>query len=167
MPRHAAGAVVDERLQLDSDGDGVVDRLDECPGTPRGATVDARGCERQLHLRDVTFEFDSAQLTAPAREYLNTIADTLIQRGRFAIEVQGHTDSVGADAYNLGLSQRRAESVRDYLVERGVPASRLKATGFGETQPIESNETEEGRALNRRVTLEFTGKRASNEELPQ
>jgi OOP family OmpA-OmpF porin len=84
------------------------------------------------------------------------VADILTKRPNFNIEVRGYTDSRGNDDYNLGLSQRRADAVRDYLVEKGTPAERLTAVGLGEADPIADNDTEEGRALNRRVALEFT-----------
>ncbi|MCL4792713.1 MAG: OmpA family protein, partial [Gammaproteobacteria bacterium] len=86
----------------------------------------------------------------------DSVADILTTRPSFNIEVRGHTDSRGADDYNLGLSRRRAEAVRNYLIEKGTPAERLTAVGIGEADPIADNETEEGRALNRRVSLEFT-----------
>lgn len=149
-------AVVAAPVVRDSDGDGVNDDADKCPDTPAGAKVDARGCEEQLILRGVTFDFDSANLTDSDKMILNSVADMLTKRPNFIVEVRGHTDSRGADDYNLGLSQRRADAVRGYLIEKGTPAERLKAIGFGEADPIAGNETEEGRALNRRVSLEFS-----------
>ena len=140
----------------DSDGDGVNDDIDQCPDTPAGAKVDARGCEEQLILRGVIFDFNSANLTPPSLMILDSVADILTKRPNVNIEVRGYTDSRGADNYNLGLSQRRAEAVRDYLIEKGAPAQRLTAVGFGEADPIADNTSEEGRALNRRVSLEFT-----------
>jgi OOP family OmpA-OmpF porin len=139
----------------DSDNDGVTDDLDKCPGTPSGTAVDAAGCSLKgsITLEGVTFEYKSAQLSADSRSILGGIGDNLKKYPRLRIELQGHTDSVGGDAYNLALSQRRAESVRDYLIERGVVADRLTARGYGETQPIESNDTEAGRARNRRVVM--------------
>jgi OOP family OmpA-OmpF porin len=140
----------------DTDGDGVVDPSDRCPGTPAGATVDAQGCETELTLRGVNFEYNSAQLTPQDEAILDSVADILAQRPQFAVEVQGHTDSSGPDAYNQDLSERRAGAVRDYLVGRGVPATRLSARGYGESEPVADNDTAEGRALNRRVTLSFS-----------
>jgi outer membrane protein OmpA-like peptidoglycan-associated protein len=146
----------------DSDGDGVFDDADQCPGTPAGAKVDARGCEEQLILRGVNFEFGSAKLTPRDEQLLDSVATILAQRERFNVEVRGHTDNIGSEAFNLGLSQRRAESVRDYLISKGVPAERLTAVGKGLSDPIAPNDTEEGRALNRRVTLEFSDRPAAN-----
>ena len=139
----------------DSDNDGVTDDLDKCPGTPRGTAVDAVGCplKGSITLEGVTFEYNSAQLSAESRTILGGIGDNLKKYPRLRIELQGHTDNVGGDAYNLALSRRRAESVRDYLIERGVVADRLAARGYGEAQPIESNDTEAGRARNRRVVM--------------
>jgi outer membrane protein OmpA-like peptidoglycan-associated protein/opacity protein-like surface antigen len=141
---------------VDSDGDGVLDPADRCPGTPAGASVDAQGCETELTLRGVNFEYNSAQLTPQDEAILDSVADILAQRPQFAVEVQGHTDGSGPDAYNQDLSERRASAVRDYLVGRGVPAGRLTARGYGESEPVAGNDTAEGRALNRRVTLSFS-----------
>ena len=140
----------------DSDGDGVTDDKDACPGTPAGAKVDARGCEEELILRGVTFETSSATLTAQDRMILDSVADILAQRPAFNVNVVGHTDSTGSDAYNQPLSERRAAAVRDYLVSRGIPREKLTSTGRGSSEPIAPNDTAEGRSLNRRVTLEFS-----------
>lgn len=139
----------------DTDGDGVTDNIDRCPDTPRGVAVDAYGCTRQgsITLEGVGFEVNSATLTADSREVLDSIAADLKKYPRLKIELQGHTDSTGADAYNMQLSQRRAESVRAYLIEQGVSPSQLTANGYGETQPIADNTTAEGRAQNRRVVM--------------
>ena len=143
-------------VPVDSDGDGVVDASDQCPGTPAGAKVNAQGCEEELVLRGVTFPNNSAEITPEDRLLLDSVADILAKRPGFNVEVRGHTDSTGKDAYNLDLSQRRAEAVRDYLVVKGIPAEKLTAVGKGEAEPIAPNDTADGRALNRRVTLEFT-----------
>ena len=138
----------------DSDGDGVPDMADRCPGTPRGIVVDEKGCPREpVILRGVEFATASATLTEGSRPILDAVADDLLIHPLVRVELQGHTDSRGADAYNLDLSQRRAESVRDYLISKGVNATRLVAQGYGETQPIGDNTTEAGRAENRRVVM--------------
>jgi OmpA-OmpF porin, OOP family len=160
----------------DSDGDGVLDDVDQCPGTPPGTEVDATGCpvpepacipsgqngEPDLRgcssgdvvvLRGVTFEFDSAQLTPAATVVLDQVAGALGAAPEIAVEVGGHTDSRGADAYNQRLSEQRAASVRDYLIGRGVDGTRLSASGYGEARPVADNATEEGREQNRRVEL--------------
>ena len=143
----------------DSDRDGVTDDVDACPGTPAGARVNAKGCEEQLVLQGVTFELNSATLTPNSLLTLNSVAEILKKRPNFKVEVRGHTDSAGSDGYNMDLSQRRAEAVMNYLAEQGVAASKLSATGYGETQPVSSNDTADGRAQNRRVALEFSESR--------
>lgn len=152
----------------DEDGDGVPDSRDKCPGTPRGVQVDADGCpppavveevavvkEEVIVIRDVTFEFDSARLTAADKERLNKIATRLKNEAPTAkLSVTGHTDSVGRDAYNQKLSEQRAHAVTDYLISSGVPrASFVSVQGAGETRPEADNATAEGRAMNRRVEI--------------
>jgi OOP family OmpA-OmpF porin len=140
---------------VDSDGDGVLDPDDKCPGTPAGAKVDAQGCETELTLRGVTFDYNAATLTPQDELILDSVVEILRQRPQFSVEVRGHTDSSGPDAYNQDLSERRAATVREYLVAKGIPDERLSSRGFGESEPIADNATAEGRAQNRRVTLGF------------
>jgi OOP family OmpA-OmpF porin len=140
----------------DSDGDAVADGNDKCPDTPKGEMVDASGCtvKEVVALKGVTFEVNSDQLTPESMPLLDETARTL--NGKYAasnVEIAGHTDATGNDAYNLDLSRRRAESVRQYLIQQGVKAEHLSAAGYGETQPIADNATREGRATNRRVEL--------------
>jgi OOP family OmpA-OmpF porin len=134
----------------DSDGDGVMDDQDQCPGTPLGVTVDGRGCWVIPHLH---FAFDSAKIDPQFYDELNEVAAVMKANPSAAGYIDGHTDSVGTDAYNQSLSQRRAQAVRDYLVQAGVPASSLESRGFGEAKPAYSNETADGRSSNRRVEL--------------
>jgi len=160
---------------LDSDGDGIPDYLDECPHSPPGAKVlpngcalegdcrkprpgeqvDANGCavDRNFILKGVKFEFDSDRLTEAAKSILGDVASTLQSYPNIAVELEGHTDNVGSDSYNLGLSERRANAVKTYLVGRGVSGGRMAPVGYGESRPIDTNETEEGREENRRVEL--------------
>jgi OmpA-OmpF porin, OOP family len=140
----------------DSDNDGVTDDIDKCPGTPRGVAVDAVGCplKGSVTLEGINFEYNSASLTAESRTILGELAANLKKYPRLRIELQGHTDSVGGDAYNRALSQRRADSVRQYLIEHGVAADRLTARGYGEAQPVDRNDTDAGRARNRRVVMD-------------
>ena len=156
-PTTPAGAKVDANgCELDSDGDGVVDSRDACPGTPRGTKVDASGCEvmkKAISLSGILFHTDSAELRSESIAVLNATADTLNANSGVNVEIAGHTDGQGDAAYNQGLSQRRAEAVRSYLISRGVDSSRLSASGYGETQPVADNSTSEGRAQNRRVEL--------------
>jgi OOP family OmpA-OmpF porin len=99
----------------------------------------------------VKLEFDSDKLTKPAEVILNDVADTLAAYPDVTVEVQGHTDSLGTDAYNLGLSERRSNAVKRYLAGRGVVGDRLRPVGYGESQPIADNNTPEGQEENRRV----------------
>ncbi|WP_028622482.1 OmpA family protein [Pseudomonas sp. Ant30-3] len=157
----------------DEDGDGVPDSRDKCPGTPKGVQVDADGCppplpapvveevvvveEETIVIRDVHFQFDKATLTPSDKEVLNTIATRLKQEAASAqLTVVGHTDSVGSDAYNQRLSDKRAHSVVDYLVQSGVPrASFVSVAGAGESQPVADNKTADGRAMNRRTEIKI------------
>ncbi|APE32327.1 flagellar motor protein MotB [Halomonas aestuarii] len=153
-PGTPAGVAVDAvGCPLDSDGDGVPDYQDQCPGTPAGAEVNALGCEEDLVLRDVNFEFDSATLTMGAENILDGVAEKLLANKNVRVRIEGHTDAVGSDAYNQQLSQERADSVAAYLASQGVSADRMRTIGYGESQPMASNETDAGRAQNRRVEL--------------
>jgi OOP family OmpA-OmpF porin len=109
--------------------------------------------EEKIVLRGVNFDFDKSDIRPDAAVILDEAASILNANPGSSVSVGGHTDSVGTDAYNQGLSERRANSVRDYLVGKGVDGSRLTATGYGESNPIASNDTADGRALNRRVEL--------------
>ena len=168
-------AVGPDGCPLDSDGDGIPDYLDECPRSPPGAkvlpngcaltgdcrkprpgeAVDANGCalDKNFILRGVKFEFDSDRLTEPAKLILNEVAETLKAYPTIKVDLEGHTDNVGTDNYNLGLSERRANSVKSYLAGRSIEAPRMNPVGYGESRPIDTNETDEGREENRRVEL--------------
>lgn len=155
-PNTPMGAKVDQYgCELDSDGDGVVDSADKCPGTPAGTEVDNNGCElaAAYELEGVNFEFDSARLTPDSKASLNDALKILMRHGDLEVEVAGHTDSKGAEAYNQRLSEQRAAAVRDYLVANGIDAARLTVKGYGESQPIADNANEQGRAENRRVEM--------------
>ena len=104
-------------------------------------------------LRGVNFDFDKSSIRPDAAVILDEAASMLSEHPSASVNIAGYTDSIGTDAYNQGLSERRAKSVKDYLVKKGVDGSRLTATGYGETNPIASNATKDGRALNRRVEL--------------
>ncbi len=136
----------------DSDHDGVNDIRDGCPNTPEGAKVDDAGCAVfEGVLRGVNFETNSSRLTEDAKRILDEVAEELKQYPTVRIEIQAHTDSDGSAQYNQWLSERRAQSVMDYLVKKGISSRRLVPMGYGETKPIADNSTEEGKALNRRV----------------
>lgn len=104
-------------------------------------------------VEDVNFDFDKATLKPGAMATLDQIASALQQQGGVGYEVGGHTDSVGSDAHNQGLSERRARAVADYLTQRGVPAGQLSVRGYGKSNPIASNADAAGRAQNRRVEV--------------
>lgn len=120
-------------------------------GKAPAPAVDA--CSGVIRLRGVEFEFDSDRLSGVSSVVLDAAAESLRGCPNIAVRVEGHTDSMGTEAYNQGLGLRRANAVRSYLIDAGVGAGRLTARSFGETRPIASNDTDEGRALNRRVEL--------------
>jgi OOP family OmpA-OmpF porin len=136
---------------MDSDGDGVTDNLDQCPNTPKGATVDARGCWTFEAV--VLFDFDSAEIKSVAYPMLDEASDILKKNPELNVEIDGHTDNMGPADYNMKLSERRANTVMEYFIGKGVDAKRLTTKGFWFTKPAASNDTEEGRAKNRRVEL--------------
>jgi OOP family OmpA-OmpF porin len=152
---------------LDSDGDGVPDYLDKCPGTPRGVPVDENGCpptgvvirgDEWAVEGQVLFDTDKATLKPSAQALLDRVVAFLQKNQQWQVEIQGHTDNTGPKAWNETLSQMRADSVKNYLVTRGVAADRLTAKGFGWSEPIASNDTAEGRQQNRRVDFRPTEK---------
>lgn len=148
----------------DNDGDGVPNDKDKCPNTKKGTKVDANGCPEisetvKADVLDIAtkiyFETNSDVIKAESHSSLDKLVKYLEMFPGIKIAVEGHTDNVGEANYNLELSQRRANSVKNYLVSKGVDASRITSEGFGQTKPKATNETEEGRALNRRVELRF------------
>ncbi len=165
-------------LKKDSDGDGVSDQFDKCPNTPAGSTVDGSGCvikfpapiDTSVFMRkgvmypglgtaapvaaaaysNIQFEFDSSVLRTSSYPVLDATSSDLRTSGA-AVEVDGFASSEGTAAHNMKLSKDRANSVKTYLVNSGVDAKKVKVKGFGETKPIATNDTEDGRVLNRRV----------------
>jgi OOP family OmpA-OmpF porin len=161
-PNTPAGAKVDAKgCPVDSDGDGVTDDLDKCPNTPAGVKVDNQGCpilfeagKSALVLQGVTFATNSATLDPTSTEILDRVANALQNAQSGArLELAGYTSRTGGKAYNVRLSQQRAESVMKYLIGKGVPAGMLTAKGYGWDFPIDTNATAAGRANNRRVEL--------------
>jgi OOP family OmpA-OmpF porin len=147
-------------VPADADSDRVPDVRDVCLSTPAGDTVDASGCAPLftpaapvLTLRDVQFETGKAVMLPVALPELDSIARQLLALPDVAIEIAGHTDSSGVYRRNVVLAKARAETVRQYLSQQGVPLERMTARGFGPDRPVASNRTADGRALNRRVEL--------------
>ncbi len=157
----------------DNDGDGAIDfpadkgctaadDNDEynllCKMPEAGQPVNMDGCATgdTLVLQGVTFEFDKATLTPNAKVILDSVAEALNKRTDIKVEVAGHTDDKGSDQYNIGLSDRRSKSVKQYLKSKGVAGDRMTSKGYGETMPVADNGTDEGRELNRRVELKVT-----------
>ncbi len=156
----------------DNDGDGIPDHLDICPNEPETVNgfEDEDGCpdvkldlvevkrdQKKIEIKEKVF-FDTGKSTIQPVSYrlLDQVAEVLSTYRSMEIMVEGHTDSVGADSFNLRLSQARADSVRLYLISRGVEQARLTAIGFGEEKPIATNATRQGRDLNRRVEFTIT-----------
>lgn len=159
VPAPAADPVVDETVpamvETDGDGDGVPDHRDDCPNTAPGVRVDDRGCALPLILDSATlnFAFDSAILPDNAADSLKAFVEYIKRYPGATFEVAGHADSTGPEGYNQGLSERRAAAVAGYLESRGIPPGQLRIVGYGEMEPIASNETDAGRARNRRVEV--------------
>lgn len=153
---------------LDDDNDGVNNCDDRCASTPAGTQVGPDGCPQivSIDLRGVNFKFDRPKKgekniaptlqepTADSVAILDQAVDVLTRNPAMRVEVVGHTDAVGTDEYNQGLSERRARIVYDYLTSHGIDSSRLSGpTGYGESKPLDTNDTKEGRARNRRTEL--------------
>jgi OOP family OmpA-OmpF porin len=156
------------KLTTDSDGDGVVDVNDKCPNTPAGTKVDGSGCplakpviyvteeDKKVvkdAIKNLEFDLGKATIRDHSLPSLDRVARLLVDKN-FSLKLAGHTDNTGSDELNMRLSKDRAESIKTYLVSKGANASRIEATGYGETQPIATNKTAAGRQANRRV--EFT-----------
>ena len=114
----------------------------------------AEAVQERIVLRGVNFDFDKSEIRPDASVILEEAASILSGKPDVQVRIEGHTDATGPEAYNQGLSERRADSVRTYLVEHGIAEAQLTSVGFGESNPISTNDTREGRALNRRVELQ-------------
>jgi len=172
-PGSPAGVKMDkDGCPPDSDGDGVPDYLDKCAGTPAGREVDKDGCpkaavsamEKQIVDKgqvtlNVEFDFDKTIIKNKYHDEIGRLAEVMKKYPDLKIVIEGHTDNTGELTYNEKLSQRRADAVKGYLVEKfGIEASRLGTKGYGPIRPIESNATKEGRQKNRRVEAVATPK---------
>jgi outer membrane protein OmpA-like peptidoglycan-associated protein len=146
-----AGGVIGYQL------DQQIKELDEATeGTGVDVTETPDGKSILVNLPDVTFAVDSSTISPSFRAALDEVAASLQKYPNSLVDVMGHTDSTGSDAYNLDLSRRRAEAVVNHLVSRGVSRARLASVGYGEQYPRADNATEQGRALNRRVEIRIT-----------
>lgn len=158
-PNTPAGTQVDATgcaiVDGDDDNDGVPNSRDACPNSAAGAVVGSDGCEVKvvIELQGVHFDTDKATLKPVSISILDAAVKTLGEHGTIMVEVAGHTDSTASDAHNQALSERRAQVVHTYLVDHGISADRMTWKGYGESQPIATNDTEEGKAKNRRTEL--------------
>jgi outer membrane protein OmpA-like peptidoglycan-associated protein len=156
----------------DRDNDGVLDKDDECPDV--AGTVENNGCpeptvevinELNEYSRTILFDLNKATIRDESAETLQSIADIMQEYPNTNFHIEGHTDSTGADSYNQELSQRRADSVMNWLIDAGIPTDRLSATGYGESEPIATNNTSEGRQQNRRVEISLEGQDGESQNM--
>ena len=146
----------------DLDGDLVANQFDKCPNTPGEIAND--GCPSasdeekailDLAIQNLYFDTNRAKIKPESYHFLDKLAELLVERDDYKVKIEGHTDSRGSDAFNYELSKNRADSVRDYLVRRGVSARQLTVEYYGERRPVASNVSEATRRLNRRVEMSF------------
>jgi OOP family OmpA-OmpF porin len=174
-PNTPQGCKVDANgCPLDSDGDGVCDGLDKCPDTPSGTRVESDGCppsevrQREtelldtglIRLQDVKFETAKSNILPESHHALDVVGEVLSKWPQLKIEIGGHCDSRGTDAYNLALSHRRVNSVRTYLLEHfpKLEAAQFAAKGYGESQPLVPNTSPANMSQNRRVEFKVLNK---------
>lgn len=168
----------------DADGDGVIDSKDECPDTPKGYKVDEKGCPidtdgdglvdeeddcpteagpvenngcpvAEIDFNPIHFDFDKSALKPAAKKELDNLVKAMKETPDLAVSLYGHADEVGTEKYNMELSEARAKAARKYLIDNGVAPERIATVKwFGKSKPVASNDTEEGRAANRRVEIE-------------
>ena len=131
----------------DTDGDGVSDDQDQCKDTPQGASVDIDGCWAVFGI----FPSGKTDIAPDTYKQLDQAVQVLLQNPTLRLEIQGHTDDSGSAAFNQRLSEKRARSVMLYFIEKGISPERLRWTGYGQSRPMASNQTAEGREKNRRI----------------
>jgi OOP family OmpA-OmpF porin len=152
VPAPVAAAAVD----TDHDDDGIPDDQDKCPDTVAGAKVEPDGCvhkEQVVVLPNIEFEFASAVLTQKGRDNLEGVLKFMKDQTDITLDVWGHTDAQGDEAYNQRLSEKRAASVKQYLVDNGIDAGRMTSAGFGESKPLVPGSNVAAWRKNRRVEL--------------
>lgn len=145
-------AVVVPAVNKDTDNDGVLNEDDKCPNTPDGASVNAAGC--WAFSNAALFDFDKSEIKTASYPMLEEAVTILERNPSMNVTLQGHTDNIGSAEYNMGLSLRRANAIKAYLVEKGIAEGRLETEGFGSTKPLSPNSSESSRSLNRRVVLQ-------------
>lgn len=153
----------------DADNDGVIDSFDVCPGTLPGTRVDRSGCalpEQNVILKGVQFELSSDRLTPQSMTILDQAVRALRGQPRLRVTIAGHTDNTGPEDYNMRLSLARAKAVKHYLLNQGIAANRLRTEGYGPKRPVSSNDTEQGRAINRRVEFMLDDKGEAADAVP-
>ncbi|WP_051700869.1 OmpA family protein [Endozoicomonas elysicola] len=149
-------ASIQPAISVDSDQDGIQDTVDLCPGTITGAAVDQTGCVpmEEINLL-VTFDFDSDAISSSAMSMIGKMGDFMTRYPDVKIRIKGHTDNQGHEDYNQVLSTKRADAVRESLIDQyKIDGDRIESIGFGEIEPVTSNMTKEGRQQNRRVVAE-------------
>jgi len=150
-PGTPAGVTVNSTgCPLDSDRDGVYDYKDKCPGTPVGVKVDSRGC---WVIKGVHFDTAKWDIKPEFYPILEEVVTVLANNPDLDVEIEGHTDNSGSLEFNQKLSENRAKAIMEYFIKEGINPKRLPAKGFGLSQPIDTNDSPEGRAKNRRVEL--------------
>lgn len=173
-PVDACGCALDP-CKEDEDRDGVGWCSDECPGTWRGLAVKEDGCPapltRSVRVRlDVKFAFDQATIEPGFAEDLLRLREALLRFPEMRVRLEGHTDALGSDAYNQRLAEARALACRDFILrDGGIAPDRIEAVGFGESQPLASNDTEAGQAQNRRTVADVAFEKTvvpANDEPP-
>ena len=157
-PTTPAGKTVNVQgcfVDSDDDKDGVLNASDECPNTPLGKLVYNDGCPESLNL-NVNFSNDSAEIDPNSFGRIKSYAKFLREHASYSTDIIGYTSNTGSNEHNLQLSQKRAIAVQQIIINEGVPAVKVRAEGRGSANPITSNDTEEGRAINRRIEAEIT-----------
>ncbi|MBP9493051.1 MAG: OmpA family protein [Sulfurospirillum sp.] len=154
-PKPTPTPVVAPTVPKDSDSDGVYDDKDKCQNTPKGTVVDADGCTKIIRLH-VNFDFDQSTIKPEYAKEISKVAEFMKQNIGYSVVLEGHTDSKGSDAYNQTLSDKRAKAVAKALSDLGIPNAKITTEAYGESKPVATNDTDVGRAENRRVDAKFT-----------